>query len=89
MDQKSFAAELPTTEETREEHDGSLRQSEAGRQYPEDKKYKYNPQDYANTQNPPPMNAHPAYYQQQYAQHPQHAQQYPPQYTAYGPPSQR
>jgi hypothetical protein len=48
MDQKGFAAELPTMEETREEHDQRrISQNEApgGGQ-----KYVYNPQDYARTQ---------------------------------------
>lgn len=49
LDQKGFSAELPTMEETREEHDEARRRLE-GQQYPDDRKYKYNPQDYANTQ---------------------------------------
>lgn len=56
MDQKGFASELPTMEETREEHEETRRKLE-GAQYPEDQKYRYNPQDYANTRqynNQPP-----------------------------------
>ncbi|PSN66990.1 hypothetical protein BS50DRAFT_380164 [Corynespora cassiicola Philippines] len=48
LDQKQFASELPTMEETREEHDDARKRLE-GQQYP-DQKYRYNPQDYANTQ---------------------------------------
>jgi hypothetical protein len=49
MDQKGFASELPTMEETREEHEDARRKLE-GERYPQDQKYKYNPADYANTQ---------------------------------------
>jgi hypothetical protein len=45
LDQKGFAAELPTMQETREEHDG-------------EKRYKYNPQDFAN----PPQSPKPPQY---------------------------
>jgi hypothetical protein len=49
LEQKGFAAELPTMKETREEHG----QAQGGAQ----QKYAYNPQDYAglqkNYQNPP------------------------------------
>ena len=48
MDQKGFASELPTMEETREEHEDARRRLEGG--YAQDQKYKYNPADYANTQ---------------------------------------
>ena len=53
IDQKGFAAELPTMEETREEH--AQRRSREAERYPEDRKYVYNPQDYAqhNSQQPP------------------------------------
>jgi hypothetical protein len=47
LEQKAFAAELPTMEETREEHD-TRRQSEA--QASGGAKYVYNPQDYVRTQ---------------------------------------
>jgi hypothetical protein len=66
MDQKGFAAELPTMQETREE-------SQHAQQYPEDRKYRYNPQDYANTQQYPQS--------QQYSQQSQYNQ--PPQYSSY------
>ncbi|KAF2111895.1 hypothetical protein BDV96DRAFT_614675 [Lophiotrema nucula] len=49
IDQKGFASELPTMEETREEHDEARRRLE-GEQYPQDTKYKYNPQDFVQTQ---------------------------------------
>lgn len=58
VDQKGFSAELPTHQETREEHEDARRRLE-GQQYPEDRKYKYNPQDFVNTQ--------------QYSQPPQYA----------------
>jgi hypothetical protein len=89
MEQKGFAAELPTTEETREEHGSAPKKLEGDRPYPDEKKYRYNPQDYANTQNPPPASAHPAHLSQHYSQQPQYQQQHPPQYTTYGPPGQR
>jgi hypothetical protein len=63
LDQKGFAAELPTMQETREEHDG-------GRLPLDDRKYRYNPQDFVNTQPP-----------QQYAQPPQYSQN--PTYVPY------
>ncbi|KAF2687312.1 hypothetical protein K458DRAFT_415567 [Lentithecium fluviatile CBS 122367] len=67
IDQKGFSSELPTMQEAREEE-------HYGRQPPEDRKYRYNPQDYANMQYPQ---------SQQYA----HQQQYnqPPQYSSYNP----
>ncbi|KAF2178837.1 hypothetical protein K469DRAFT_511155, partial [Zopfia rhizophila CBS 207.26] len=46
IDQKGFASELPTMEETKEEHE----RRQEGQQYGEDRKYKYNPQDFVNTQ---------------------------------------
>ncbi|KAF2009751.1 hypothetical protein BU24DRAFT_326239, partial [Aaosphaeria arxii CBS 175.79] len=49
LEQKGFATELPTMEETREEHEDARRRLE-GNQYPDDRKYKYNPQDFINTQ---------------------------------------
>lgn len=67
MEQKGFAAELPTMEETREEHEDARRKLE-GDGYPNDQKYKYNPQDFAN----------PQQYSQQQQQYGQ-----PPQYAAY------
>ncbi|KAF2745472.1 hypothetical protein M011DRAFT_137343 [Sporormia fimetaria CBS 119925] len=47
MDHAGFAAELPTMEETREEHENTRRRLE-GETYPKDQKYKYNPQDFAH-----------------------------------------
>ncbi|CAO2648073.1 Nn.00g089950.m01.CDS01 [Neocucurbitaria sp. VM-36] len=48
LEQKAFAAELPTMEETREEHDDRRKRES---QLPgEQQKYTYNPQDYARTQ---------------------------------------
>lgn len=82
LEQRSFAAELPTMNETREEHDGSeaaLKRLEGGGNYEQerpqrqerrfeevqpDRKYRYNPQDFANTQ--------------------QQHQPGPPQYSTYG-----
>jgi hypothetical protein len=50
IDQKGFAAELPTMmEETREEYEDARRKLE-GELYRQDQKYRYNPQDYANMQ---------------------------------------
>lgn len=76
MEQKSFTAELPTTEETREEHTSALKKLEGERPY------RYNPQDYANTQNPPPASAHPS----QYSQHvqPNDQQHHQPQHVTHG-----
>ncbi|KAF1842149.1 uncharacterized protein K460DRAFT_179722 [Cucurbitaria berberidis CBS 394.84] len=48
LEQKSFAAELPTMEETREEHDD--RRKHESRLPAEAQKYAYNPQDYVRTQ---------------------------------------
>ncbi|KAF2647860.1 hypothetical protein K491DRAFT_723059 [Lophiostoma macrostomum CBS 122681] len=71
IDQKGFAAELPTMEETREEYEDTRRKLE-GESYPQDRKYeynpqdtkyRYNPQDYANMQHSTPP---------QYSQHNQH-----------------
>ncbi|KAH6616485.1 hypothetical protein C7974DRAFT_45561 [Boeremia exigua] len=45
LDQKAFTAELPTMEETREEH--SDRVKRASQQSTQEHKYTYNPQDYA------------------------------------------
>ena len=47
LDQKGFAAELPTMEETREEHE-ARREMENGMSA-QQQKYTYNPQDYART----------------------------------------
>jgi hypothetical protein len=47
IDQKGFAAELPTMEETREEHE-ARREKENGMSA-QQQKYTYNPQDYAST----------------------------------------
>ncbi|CAI6340329.1 unnamed protein product [Periconia digitata] len=55
MDQKSFAAELPTMEETREEHDDKRRRQSL--QSPPEK-YSYNPQDYAQYSQPPQYSAY-------------------------------
>lgn len=55
IDQKGFAAELPTMSETNEEHEDARRKLE-GEQYPQDRKYKYNPQDYANVPHTSPPN---------------------------------
>jgi len=55
LDQKAFAAELPTMEETREEHESRRekeREAPGGGQ-----KYVYNPQDYASMYAPPPLYA--------------------------------
>ncbi|KAF2244398.1 hypothetical protein BU26DRAFT_100635 [Trematosphaeria pertusa] len=46
LDQKGFSTELPTMQETREEHEDARRRLE-GQQYAEDRKYRYNPQDFA------------------------------------------
>lgn len=63
LDQKGFTAELPTMEETREEHDErKRRESASGKPI---QKYAYNPQDYAKIQ-----------YQQQMQQHYQQPPQY-------------
>ncbi|ORY14748.1 hypothetical protein BCR34DRAFT_585514 [Clohesyomyces aquaticus] len=50
IDQKGFAAELPTMQETTEEHENARKRLE-GNQYPEDRKYeyKYNPQDFVTS----------------------------------------
>ncbi|KAF2007068.1 hypothetical protein P154DRAFT_182215 [Amniculicola lignicola CBS 123094] len=59
MDQKGFAAELPTMAETKEEEREQP-------QHPADHKYRYNPQDFAphgHPQAPPPLYSHQ---QQQY-----------------------
>jgi hypothetical protein len=69
IDQKGFATELPTMQETREEHEDARKRLE-GEQPPEDRKYKYNPQDYVNTQSA-----------QMYPQPLQFSQ--PPQYAHY------
>ena len=47
LEQKGFAAELPTMEETREEHDDRRRRESVGQG---EKKYAYNPADYARAQ---------------------------------------
>ncbi|CAG5150018.1 uncharacterized protein ALTATR162_LOCUS2521 [Alternaria atra] len=47
LEQKAFAAELPTMEETKEEHDVRQRRESDHRGQ---QKYTYNPQDYARTQ---------------------------------------
>ncbi|KAF2262436.1 hypothetical protein CC78DRAFT_534768 [Lojkania enalia] len=65
IDQKGFAAELPTMHESREEHEDARRRQEEANDnaaLPEDRKYRYNPQDYANTM--------------QYSQPPQYSQHY-------------
>jgi hypothetical protein len=69
LDQKAFSAELPTMEETREEHDDRKRR-ELEEQHPADRQYSYNPQDYASYAQKPP---------------PQLPQQQQPQYAAYIP----
>lgn len=56
LDQKGFSAELPTMEETREEH-GERRQRES-EQPAGDRKYSYNPQDYANYTQAPQYTAY-------------------------------
>ena len=48
LEQKTFAAELPTMEETREEHED--RRKRESQRPAEVQKYTYNPQDYARTQ---------------------------------------
>jgi hypothetical protein len=53
MDQKTFASELPAMPETKEEHGVD------GQQYPQDQKYRYNPQDYARQYSQQPQ--HPPY----------------------------
>lgn len=86
VDNKGFASELPTMEETREEHDEARRRREQD-EYPQDKKYRYNPQDYAdlqqNRQQAPPLHHHPAM-QQHHQQQGQNFGHAPPQYTQYG-----
>ena len=54
MDQKGFATELPAMHETKEEHDSQG--------YPQDQKYKYNPQDYAHTRPQSQSQLHPPQY---------------------------
>jgi hypothetical protein len=66
VDQKGFAAELPTMEETREEYEDARKRLEGG--YPEDRKYKYNPQDFVQVPGqgyaqPPGYSPQPAYAQ--------------------------
>lgn len=48
LEQKAFAAELPTMDETREEHEN--RKKRESQHTPEAPKYLYNPQDYARPQ---------------------------------------
>lgn len=63
LDQKGFASELPTMQETHEEHEDARRRLE-GERYPEDRKYRYNPQDFVNTQQysqPPQYSQHNSY----------------------------
>lgn len=69
-EQKAFASELPTMEETREELD-ERRQRESmtsTEHHPQQQKYTYNPQDYARTQmqyeSAPPYVPHQHYHQQ-------------------------
>ncbi|KAF2280121.1 uncharacterized protein EI97DRAFT_111520 [Westerdykella ornata] len=70
-DQKGFASELPTMQETREEHEDARKRLK-GEPYPEDRKYRYNPQDFVNL-NPQPYAQAPLYGQtgsySHYAQH--------------------
>ncbi|KAF2464774.1 uncharacterized protein BDR25DRAFT_95211 [Lindgomyces ingoldianus] len=60
LDQKGFAAELPTMQETNEEHENTRKKLE-GERYPEDRKYKYNPQDFVNTQPQQQYQGYPPY----------------------------
>jgi nitrate reductase cytochrome c-type subunit len=48
LEQKAFASELPTMEETREEHEA--RRERQNSQPAQQQKYVYNPQDYARAQ---------------------------------------
>lgn len=68
LDQKGFSAELPVMQETREEHEDARKRLE-GERYPDDGKYRYNPQDFVNTQ------------AQQYGQPHQYAQPQPQPYS--------
>jgi hypothetical protein len=70
VEHKGFATELPTMKETREEYEDARRRLE-GEQYADDRKYKYNPQDFAHTQQP----AQPPHFSQQSMY---------PQYNQYG-----
>lgn len=60
VEQKSFATELPTMEETREEYEDSRRRHESGT----DQKYRYNPQDFAQMSPQPPQYSSQSPYQQ-------------------------
>lgn len=55
MEQKAFASELPTMEETREEHDDRRRRES---HQPGSEKYQYNPQDFAQYSQPPQYTAY-------------------------------
>ncbi|KAJ4378094.1 hypothetical protein N0V83_000926 [Neocucurbitaria cava] len=50
LEQKAFASELPTMEETREEHDERRKRESHGSGAGGQQKYAYNPQDYARVQ---------------------------------------
>jgi hypothetical protein len=65
LEQKGFAAELPTMQETHEEHQDPRTRPES-EQYPQDNKYRYNPQDFAKPQQHSPAPSYAPYtpYQQ-------------------------